>query len=152
MHPLHPRWICMWSTWLPSILPVFKSIIALVWPNEWYFLSLSYIFCGIHHLVTGTHHGHHPFPPRSLPILNHPFCLLTYLPITSIASWEGHSLVMTIKTIFHNLKMDLFTMKLVKTPIHPHSHPSVPPVYPVHPRRICVWSVWLPSESPSFCQ
>ncbi len=46
--------------------------------------------------------------------------------------------VMTIKITNHDFKLNMYTNKLANSPRHPHAHPNIPPVHPLHPRCICV--------------
>ena len=132
VYPLHPRLICVCSVWFPSIWPIYLPVLALLWPNEWYYVSLVQFFHVIHHLATEMHCGCHSLSPKSLPTLNQLFCLKTFHPIAYIASQEVSRYMMTIKIICNDLGTDLFTMKHVNPPKHPHSHSNLLPVHPLH--------------------
>ena len=86
VYPLHPWLICVWSVCFPSIWPIYLSVIALLWPNKWYFVSLFQFLHVIHHQAMEMHRGCHPLSPKSLPTLNQLFCLKTCHPIVSIVS------------------------------------------------------------------
>ena len=126
MHTLHSWSICVWSSWFPSILPIHKSVIGLIWTNKSYFWSLFYFF------------SCHPSPsngiqPRSTPHLTqitthykYTIYLITRYPFASITSKEGHRLwwpyewfYMTMGLIFSLWSLQIHQKTLILTLIHP---------------------------------